>query len=83
MSTTKNIKVGSAKIAAISASPLNLIMSSKHNKTILVTGAHGFIGGYIVAALRRQGWRVILAVRNKGQALAADERACDKCDGEV
>ncbi|MDF0606414.1 NAD-dependent epimerase/dehydratase family protein [Neisseriaceae bacterium TC5R-5] len=77
MSTAKNIKVGSAKIAAISASPLNLIMSSKHNKTILVTGAHGFIGGYIVAALRRQGWRVILAVRNKGQTLAADERACD------
>lgn len=44
---------------------------------VLVVGGGGFIGGYLVAALRRHGWRVLLAVRPKGRPLADDERACD------
>ncbi|HJS34183.1 MAG TPA: SDR family oxidoreductase [Pseudoxanthomonas sp.] len=46
-------------------------------QTVLVVGGAGFIGGYLVAALRRHGWRVLLAVRPKGRPLADDERACD------
>lgn len=45
--------------------------------TALVIGGGGFIGGHIVAALRRRGWRVILAVRRKSRAQAGDERHCD------
>jgi len=46
-------------------------------RTVLVVGAGGFIGGYLVAALRRHGWKVLRAVRAKGRALAEDERGCD------
>ena len=46
-------------------------------RTVLVVGGAGFIGGYLVAALRRHGWRVLRAVRPKGNRLADDERACD------
>lgn len=46
-------------------------------RTVLVVGGAGFIGGYLVAALRRHGWRVLRAVRPKGRPLADDERACD------
>lgn len=46
-------------------------------RTALVVGGGGFIGGYLVAALRRRGWNVIRAVRGKGRALAPDERDCD------
>lgn len=45
-------------------------------RTVLVVGGGGFIGGYLVAALRRQGWNVLKAVRGH-RALAGDERACD------
>jgi uncharacterized protein YbjT (DUF2867 family) len=44
---------------------------------VLVVGGGGFIGGYLVAALHRHGWRVLRAVRPKGRPLAADERPCD------
>ncbi|MDR1074754.1 MAG: SDR family oxidoreductase [Xanthomonadaceae bacterium] len=45
--------------------------------TVLVVGGSGFIGGYIVAALRQHGWRVLRAVRSKGRPLAEDERECN------
>lgn len=44
--------------------------------TILVLGAAGFIGGFVVAALRRAGLSVLRGVR-PGPHLAADERCCD------
>jgi uncharacterized protein YbjT (DUF2867 family) len=47
------------------------------SRTVLVVGAAGFLGGYIVAALRERGWRVLRGVRARGRALAADERDCD------
>jgi uncharacterized protein YbjT (DUF2867 family) len=43
-------------------------------RTVLVVGAGGFIGGFIAAALRDAGWRVLRGVRD---ARAADDRACD------
>ncbi|MEJ2789317.1 NAD-dependent epimerase/dehydratase family protein [Pseudoxanthomonas sp. CCNWLW251] len=48
-----------------------------NGRTVLVVGGAGFIGGYLVAALHRHGWRVLRAVRPKEHALADDERACD------
>jgi len=45
-------------------------------RTVMVVGGGGFIGGYLVAALRRHGWRVVLAVRPRAR-LREDERACD------
>lgn len=47
------------------------------NRTVLVIGAAGFLGGYMVAALRERGWRVVRGVRARGRELAADERECD------
>lgn len=44
-------------------------------RVVLVTGARGFIAGYIVAALRKCGWRVVRGVRDVPHA--ADERRCD------
>lgn len=49
----------------------------KPNRTVLVIGAAGFLGGYMVAALRERGWRVVRGVRARGRELAADERECD------
>ncbi|WP_091242438.1 SDR family oxidoreductase [Aquimonas voraii] len=49
--------------------------SSSRQCTALVTGAHGFLAGFIIAALRARGWRVIRGVRL--QPTAADERHCD------
>lgn len=46
-------------------------------RTVLVVGGAGFIGGYLVAALRRRGWRVLRAVRPKAHVLEDDERTCD------
>jgi nucleoside-diphosphate-sugar epimerase len=34
-------------------------------KTILITGATGFIGGHLIGLLQQQSWRLIAAVRNK------------------
>lgn len=44
--------------------------------TVLVLGAAGFVGGFIVAALRSVDWQVIRGVRSRPR-LAVDERACD------
>ena len=44
------------------------------NPVVLVVGSNGFLGGYIVSALRRHGCRVLRGVRS---ARASDERACD------
>ncbi len=41
---------------------------------VLVVGANGFLGGYIVSALRQHGFRVLRGVR---LAQADDERYCD------
>lgn len=46
-------------------------------RTVLVVGSNGFLGGYIVAALRRSGYRVLRGVRSKGRDLDPDERECD------
>lgn len=43
--------------------------------TVLVTGAGGFIGGFVVSALRRAGYRVRRGVR--GPAMAEDDVRCD------
>lgn len=43
-------------------------------RTILVVGAHGFLGGFIVAGLRARGHRVLAGVRAPA---GPDERACD------
>ncbi len=45
--------------------------------TVLVLGAGGFIGGYVVSALRAHGWRVLRGVRGHGRALPGDARDCD------
>lgn len=45
-------------------------------RTVLVIGADGFLAGYILAALRRAGWRVLRGVR-RGGVLSEDERYCD------
>lgn len=42
---------------------------------MLVTGARGFIAGFLIAALRAHGWRVVLGVRDR--RLGPDERHCD------
>lgn len=47
------------------------------HRTVLVVGAAGFLGGYIVAALRERGWRVLRGVRARSRELEADERECD------
>lgn len=43
--------------------------------TALVTGAQGFLAGFIIAALRARGWRVIGAVRSAPGS--PDQRYCD------
>ena len=48
--------------------------ASSDARTVLVVGAHGFLGGFIVAALRARGHRVIAGVRVPA---GPDERACD------
>ncbi|WP_395792907.1 SDR family oxidoreductase [Aquimonas sp.] len=44
-------------------------------RIVLITGAHGFLAGFIIAALHARGWRVIRGVRSMPRA--ADERHCD------
>lgn len=44
-------------------------------RTALVTGANGFLAGFIIAALRARGWRVIRGMRS--QPHSPDERHCD------
>lgn len=51
--------------------------SSSAPPTVLVLGAHGFIAGFVIAALRARGWRVLRGVRDPARILHADERFCD------
>lgn len=51
-------------------------LSSSH-RTVLVIGAGGFLGGFIAAALRAHGCRVLHGVRLQGRDAQADERDCD------
>ncbi len=44
---------------------------------VLVTGAAGFLGGFIVAALRRGGYRVRRGVRRVDAGIGSDDRVCD------
>ncbi|WP_064749738.1 DoxX-like family protein [Lysobacter antibioticus] len=46
-------------------------------KTVLVIGANGFLAGYLIAALRRHGWRVLRGIRDTPRALREDERRAD------
>lgn len=46
-------------------------------RTALVIGANGFLAGYVIAALRRQGWRVLRGVRGNSRAPGDDERRAD------
>ena len=46
-------------------------------KTALVVGANGFLAGYLIAALRRHGWRVLRGIRDTHRPLRADERRAD------
>ena len=46
-------------------------------RAVLVVGAKGFIGGFIVVALRAAGHRVLKGVRPCAAPLADDERVCD------
>lgn len=46
-------------------------------RTALVVGANGFLAGYLIAALRRHGWRVLRGVRDTHRPLRADERRAD------
>lgn len=46
-------------------------------RTVLVVGGRGFLGGFIVAALRRRGWRVRVLARAQGRALGEGEIAGD------
>lgn len=44
---------------------------------MLVLGANGFLGGFIISALREAGHAVVRGVRLQGRVPAADERDCD------
>lgn len=46
-------------------------------RTVLVVGANGFLGGFVVSALRASGIEVMRGVRLHGHEPAADERDCD------
>ncbi len=45
--------------------------------TVLVVGANGFLGGFIVAALLARGHRVLRGARVRGRVPRVDERHCD------
>ena len=44
--------------------------------TVLVTGADGFLAGFIISALRERGWRVLRGTR-ASRAVGEDARHCD------
>ncbi|MET0288464.1 MAG: NAD-dependent epimerase/dehydratase family protein [Pseudoxanthomonas sp.] len=52
-------------------------MSHVARGTVLVLGAGGFIGGYLVAALRARGWTVLRGMRRRAGYLPDDARDCD------
>lgn len=49
----------------------------KRNPSVLVVGGRGFLGAFMVAALRRQGWNVKTLVRPQGRTLTEQEVAGD------
>jgi uncharacterized protein YbjT (DUF2867 family) len=49
--------------------------ASSATPVALVLGGQGFIAGFLIAALRAHGWRVLRGVR--GRATREDERHCD------
>lgn len=51
--------------------------STSPARTALVIGANGFLAGYVIAALRRQGWRVLRGVRGDSTVLGGDQRRAD------
>lgn len=51
--------------------------SDPATRTVLVVGANGFLGSFIVTALRGRGHRVLRGVRSVGKPIGEDERACD------
>jgi uncharacterized protein YbjT (DUF2867 family) len=46
-------------------------------RTVLVVGGNGFIAGFVIAALRAHGWRVLRGVRAQDRVPGEDERHCD------
>jgi uncharacterized protein YbjT (DUF2867 family) len=58
------------------AAPSPAFAGGRSPGTVLVLGSAGFIAGFVIAALRREGWTVVRGVRS-GVALAADGRWCD------
>lgn len=61
-----------------SITPVPALTERDRATTVLVLGGNGFIAGYLIAALRRRGWRVLRGVRlHGGRALRDDERLCD------
>ena len=57
------------------APPAASSVEPSHAPVALVLGGQGFIAGFLIAALRRRGWRVLRGVR--GPATREDERQCD------
>lgn len=56
--------------------PANPPAFPAQNRRVLVTGADGFLAGFIVAALCEAGWQVLRGVRKPNSA-APDTRHCD------
>ena len=46
-------------------------------RTVLVIGGNGFLAGFIIAALRARGYRVLRGVRLQKRVAREDERDCD------
>lgn len=61
-------------IAAVPGTPARAISLPR---TALVVGANGFLAGYIIAALRHHGWRILRGVRGSSGVLRGDERRAD------
>jgi uncharacterized protein YbjT (DUF2867 family) len=53
------------------------------NRTALVTGATGFIGGRLATALADDGWRVRGLVRNRSRARQLDDGGIELFEGDV
>ena len=56
---------------------------STSERTALVTGATGFIGGKLATALADAGWRVRALVRDRGRASALADRGIELFEGDV
>jgi uncharacterized protein YbjT (DUF2867 family) len=56
---------------------------STSERTALVTGATGFIGGKLATALADGGWRVRALVRDRGRASALADRGIELFEGDV